>query len=194
MVLLWAILLGLLIGLVRHRGLAYVAELRLRATWLVLLAVLVQILILPLGQNARPIVTWGMEYLHIASYLFLLLFVAINYRERALWPMALGMLSNFIVITVNGGHMPASLEALRAAGRSAAVERLLTDGVFGNVVLMSETTKLNFLGDIFWLPSWMPFANAFSIGDLLLGVGVIWLLAKRSSPRVSELQEKGLGG
>ncbi len=178
MVLLWAILLGLLIGLVRHRGLSHLAELKLRAGWLVLLAMLTQILILPLGQGAKPLISWGMEYLHIGSYLLLLLFVAINYREKALWLMALGMLSNFIVITANGGHMPASLEALRAAGRTATVERLLTEGVSGNVVLMSTQTKLNFLGDIFWLPSWVPFANAFSIGDLLLALGVIWILGR----------------
>ncbi len=181
MVLLWAILLGLLIGLVRHRDLAHLAQLKLRASWLVLLAVLIQILILPLGQGAKPLVTWGMEFFHIGSYLLLLLFAVLNYRERALWPMALGMLSNFIVITANGGHMPASLDALRAAGRTATVEKLLTDGVFGNVIAMSEQTKLNFLGDIFWLPAWVPWANAFSVGDLLLGVGVIWLLAKKPS-------------
>lgn len=180
MVLLWAIVLGLLIGLVRHRGLAHLARLRLRASWLVLLAMLVQILILPLGPGAKPIVTWGMEFFHIGSYLLLLLFALINFRERALWPMALGMLSNFLVITVNGGHMPASLDALRAAGRTATVEKLLTDGISGNVIAMSEQTKLNFLGDIFWLPGWVPFANAFSVGDVLLGAGVIWLLAKKS--------------
>lgn len=179
MVLLWAIFLGLVIGLIRHRGLAHVAGLKLRASWLVLLAVLIQILILPLGQGATPIVAWGMEYLHIGSYLLLLLFAVVNFRERALWVMALGLLSNFIVITANGGHMPASLDALRAAGRTATVERLLTDGVSGNVVLMSDQTKLNFLGDIFWLPNWVPFANAFSVGDLLLALGVIWLLAKK---------------
>jgi hypothetical protein len=177
MVLLWAILLGIVIGLVRHRGLAYLAELKLRAGWLVLGAMLLQMLILPIG-SAKPILTWGMEYLHILSYLLLLLFVAINHRERALWVMALGMLSNFLVIAVNGGHMPASAEALRAAGRTATVERLLTEGVSGNVILMSEQTKLNFLGDILWLPSWVPLANAFSVGDLLLGLGVVWLLGK----------------
>ena len=179
MVLLWALLLGLLIGLIRHRSLAHLARLNLRAGWLVLCAMLLQMLILPLGQGAKPLVTWGMEYLHIGSYLLLLLFVGINYRERALWVMALGMLSNFLVITVNGGHMPASLDALRAAGRAATVEALLADGVSGNVMLMGEATKLNFLGDIFWLPSWVPWANAFSIGDLLLGVGAIWLLVKK---------------
>lgn len=182
MVLLWAIVLGLLIGLIRHRGLAHLAQLRLRASGLVLLAVLIQILILPLGSGAKPIITWGMEFLHIGSYLLLLLFAIINFREKALWLMALGMLLNFTVIAANGGHMPASLDALRAAGRTVTVEKLLTEGVSGNVIVMSETTKLNFLGDIFWLPSWVPFANAFSVGDLLLGVGVIWLLAKRPSP------------
>lgn len=176
MVLLWALLLGLLIGFLRRGSLANLAQLDLRAGWLVLLAMLLQILIFPLGKGAQPLISWGTEYLHIASYVFLWLFALANYREWALGTMALGMLLNFIVITANGGYMPASLEALQAAGKTAVIESLLTTGRSGNVILMSEQTKLNFLGDVFWLPSWVPGASAFSIGDLVLAVGIIWLL------------------
>ncbi|MCI2429043.1 DUF5317 domain-containing protein [Candidatus Acetothermia bacterium] len=176
MVLLWAILLGLLIGLLRRGSLANLAKLDLRAGGLVLLAMLLQILIFPLGQGAQPIIPWGTEYFHIASYIFLLLFVVINHREWALWTMALGMLSNFVVIAANGGYMPASIEALRAAGKTTVVESLLATGRSGNVITMNEQTNLNFLGDLFWLPAWVPLATAFSIGDILLAMGIIWLL------------------
>lgn len=176
MVLLWALLLGLLIGFLRRGSLANLAKLDLRAGGLVLLAMLTQILIFPLGQGAQPIVQWGTEYLHLVSYLLLLLFVMLNYREWALWLLALGMVSNFIVIATNGGYMPASVDALRAAGKTAVTERLLTGQPSGNVIQMTAETQLNFFGDIFWLPAWVPWATAFSIGDLLLAIGIIWLL------------------
>lgn len=176
MVLLWALLLGLLIGLLRRGSFANLAQLELRAGGLVLGALLLQMLIFPLGREAQPIISWGTEYLHLGSYLLLLLFVIINYREGALWLMALGMLSNFIAIAANGGYMPVSVDALRAAGKLTVVESLRATGRSGNVIIMSEQTQLNFLGDLFWLPAGVPLANAFSIGDLLLAVGIVWFL------------------
>jgi hypothetical protein len=35
-----------------------------------------------------------------------------------------------------------------------------------------------FLGDRFLLPAWSPYQAAFSAGDILIGAGVFWLLAK----------------
>jgi hypothetical protein len=37
---------------------------------------------------------------------------------------------------------------------------------------------LAFLGDIFVLPRPFPFANVFSIGDVLIGVGGAWFVVK----------------
>jgi hypothetical protein len=33
------------------------------------------------------------------------------------------------------------------------------------------------LTDIFALPGWLPFANVFSIGDVLIGVGLVVVIA-----------------
>jgi hypothetical protein len=35
---------------------------------------------------------------------------------------------------------------------------------------------LGFLGDVLPMPSWMPLANVFSIGDVLIAVGVFVLV------------------
>jgi hypothetical protein len=42
---------------------------------------------------------------------------------------------------------------------------------FSNSVMADASTRLPFLGDIFYLPPPIPLANVFSIGDVLIGVG-----------------------
>jgi len=86
---------------------------------------------------------------------------------------------NLLVIALNGGYIPASAEALRHAGLQD-VAAMLEQGLHhGNTVLMGAKTRLNFLGDWLALPAQVPLSTAFSIGDLVLGLGVIIFLALR---------------
>lgn len=78
--------------------------------------------------------------------------------------------------------MPSSVHALACAGQPEIAAKISANGVMGNVVLMSEKTKLNALGDWFYLPAWMPLATAFSIGDLMIAVGLIILVIYGMSP------------
>jgi hypothetical protein len=183
MLLLWAVLLGLLVGFLRKGSLRNLASLKLQGAWLILIAAAIQLLIFPLGE-AEPVVKFGTEYFHILSYVILVVFLVLNWRHWQLLVMGAGMISNFVVILLNGGYMPASIEALRRSGSHLVAEKLLTEGTFGNVMLLGEHTQLNFLGDVLYLPGWVPFAGAFSPGDLLLGLGVILFLGikmKRSN-------------
>jgi hypothetical protein len=70
--------------------------------------------------------------------------------------------------------MPASREAFA---------RVYGDAVpgaayFTNSVLTDDSTRLAFLGDVFWLPPPIPLANVFSIGDVLIGLGAAWFLIR----------------
>lgn len=49
--------------------------------------------------------------------------------------------------------------------------------VFTNSALVTDA-NLWFLGDVFGVPAWVPAANVFSVGDLLLVAGA-WVLAHR---------------
>ena len=42
---------------------------------------------------------------------------------------------------------------------------------------MMADPALRPLTDIFALPTWIPFANVFSVGDVLIGVGVAIVIA-----------------
>ncbi|MFH1609844.1 MAG: DUF5317 domain-containing protein [Candidatus Bipolaricaulota bacterium] len=178
MPLLWALGIGIVAGLVRRGNLANLGRLRLRALYLILLALLIQVLIFPLGSGA-PILKVGAAYLHLLSYVLLLGFVALNRRYPEILVMGVGLCLNLIAIAANGGYMPASAEALRRAGLhevAAALEQGLRQG---NTVLMDAGTRLNFLGDFLYLPGWVPLASAFSLGDVVLGLGLATLVARR---------------
>lgn len=176
MFLLWAVVLGLLIGLLRRGRLANLAKLELRGLWLILAALVIQLLIFPLGPR-EPIIRAGTAYLHLLSYLCLLAFIGLNWRYFEFRIMGAGLALNLLVIAANGGYMPASAGALRRAGLEAVAATLEQGLHHGNTVLMGPQTRLNFLGDILYLPAAIPLANAFSVGDLLLALGLVLLLA-----------------
>jgi Family of unknown function (DUF5317) len=78
--------------------------------------------------------------------------------------VAAGAIANLAAVLANGGFMPASQAALAAAGR-------VTPTIYSNSVA-AQNPALWPLTDIFALPSAMPLANVFSVGDVMIGLGI----------------------
>jgi uncharacterized protein DUF5317/MFS transporter len=144
------------------------ARVRLRAAWIVFPALALQIVLftriwqlLP-GHSAKP-------PLHVASYVLLLVFVIANLRQPGLVIAAAGFTCNVVAIVANGGRMPITPATWRAIAPSTFP---LRSHQSDNNVVVAAHAHLAWLGDIFPLPRIIPFANAISVGDLLLLVGV----------------------
>lgn len=179
MFLFWGVILGLLVGFARKGRFGNLATVQLRAIWLVLIGIVLQFLIFPTPWTTPPIKS-NIEILHGVSYLLLGVFFISNMHVRELWGMALGMGLNAVVIAANKGFMPASADALDAAGRNSISILLRTPPhTHANIVLMNDSTELNILGDWMYIPAWVPFANAFSIGDLVLIGSLAWLIQRQ---------------
>ncbi|MFP3960400.1 MAG: DUF5317 domain-containing protein [Spirochaetaceae bacterium] len=178
MIAVWGVLFGLIIGFVRGGSLAQLSDTELKGVALLFIALAVQLLIFPTPWWPEPPIAFATTFFHLASYGLLIVFVFLNRRMLPLWGVAAGMMMNVAVIAANGGHMPTSAAALRVAGQSEIAERLLhaTDGTYGNVVLISESTRLNILADRLAVPSWVPLGSALSLGDLVLTLGAAWLV------------------
>ncbi len=143
------------------------SRLQIKASWLVVGALLLQIMTFSL--LIRP-PHWIAASLHLLSYALAGAFLWLNRRLAGLSVAALGGGLNLLVIAVNGGTMPASPDALRSAGIRTADEH------FANSAALSEP-RLSFLGDVFAVPQSVGlFANVFSIGDIILAAGAVWLL------------------
>lgn len=141
------------------------ADVRLRGTWLVWLALAVQVLVisvLPDGGRASSAA-------HLASYVLAGAFAVANLRSAGTWLVGAGGSSNLVAIAANGGTMPASAAALEASGWQADAGRFANSAVL-------EQPRLAALGDVFVTPSWSPVQSVFSIGDVVIVAGVALFL------------------
>jgi len=169
--------IGLLIGFLSRGRLSGLGKLQLRWLPLVFIALVIQLLIFPFFTSTA-ILPFAKAPLHILSYVLLAVWIAANIRMAPVVLLSLGAICNLSVLIANRGLMPASITALQKAGLPYLAERVLQEGVYANLVCMSSSTRLNFLGDILYLPKWIPFSAAFSIGDLLILLALIWLIVK----------------
>jgi hypothetical protein len=169
MFLLPAIVVGVAFALALGGRPSRLLDVELRHSWAVVAAFTLQLVLFPpitLGLP-NPVV----DALHVASYALLVLFGVANVRNLALLPLFVGMSLNALAIAVNGGRMPASEDAWAAAGL----------GVDGRSNVELGDKHLAFLGDVFALPRSFPLANIFSVGDLLIGVGIVTLIVAAST-------------
>jgi hypothetical protein len=154
--------------------LSRLVELPIRGLALMPAALALQILIFSVVPHwPEPILVAG----HILSYVAAGAFVWVNRRLPGLWIAALGGAANFAAITTNGGVMPARPEALRAAGLVSEAGR------FENSAAATDA-PLWFLGDVFAIPASWPLANVFSVGDVLLLVGLVWFVHRASGSKL----------
>lgn len=143
------------------------AQVRLRGAWLVVLALLVQVLAISILVRPPHLLA---ATLHLFSYCLAAAFLWINRRLRGMPVAAAGGALNLLAIAANGGTMPATPAALRSAGIAGDVAH------FANSTALAHP-RLPWLGDVFAVPQALgALANVFSIGDALLALGAVWLL------------------
>lgn len=172
-----ALLVGIGLAWITNGDLRRLERAPFRLTWVIVAAAVVQLVIFPpFGSNAY--LGAAVPYLYVASLVAILVVLVVNRRTRGMPLAALGVGLNFLAIAANGGYMPASRGAVEAAGLAAAYVRVpwVPEGaaVHQNS-LLAPRPRLLFLGDVFSAGTG-PLATVFSIGDVALALGVLWLL------------------
>jgi hypothetical protein len=176
MVLLLAVLLGLACGLILGGRPGRLADLQLRGIPIFMVVVACQLVIFPTGLFPWTIPDVVATIIAFATYGLLTLLAVLNRRIRGFSTAAVGMLCNLVAIGANGGHMPALPSAMRAAGLSYS-------GVHNNSVADAHP-NVAWLVDRFGAPGWLPLANVYSVGDVLLAIGTVVLVAAAMGARL----------
>jgi hypothetical protein len=172
---LYAHVIGVALGIALGGRPAGLGSLRFRWSGVMLAGLLVQVVLFSdtvaerIGALGPPI--------YVASTVLVLAAVVANRSIPGMAIVALGAVSNLAAIVANGGYMPAARSALDALGKSDPTTYSNSTSV--------ESPALGPLTDVFAMPPWLPFANVFSVGDVLIVVGVVTtiVLAMRSAAR-----------
>jgi hypothetical protein len=154
-------------------NLSALGDLRLRRPWLALAGLGVQVVIVSLLPHGSRLLHEGA---HVLSYALLGGCAWANRRVPGVALIALGGLLNFIVIVANGGVMPAN-PALIVAAAQRGGHGFVNSGVVAD-------PRLSFLGDVIATPRSWPMANVYSVGDLVIVLGVVVLLHRVSGSRL----------
>jgi hypothetical protein len=164
---LYAVLIGLLIGLAFGGSVVNLGRLQFRWAGLALAGLLAQLILFAEPVAAR--VGDAGPPIYVASSAMVLVALLRNLDITGLRLMAVGAMSNLAAIVANGGSMPASPDALAALGKSVGE-------AYSNSVATADPLLAG-LTDVYALPGWLPFANVFSIGDALIGAGLAVAIA-----------------
>lgn len=175
MILFLAFGLALVWGLASGGSLLGFAQFPLRRSWIALAALGLQIYPVYFSQAGGEALVWAREFVLLGSYLLLLVFIWENRTLPGIWLVGAGLTANLAVMLLNGGYMPITREALVSGGyinQAAAAE--IGSHVFASkdVLLPAEAIRGWILSDIFVIPPWFPVHSVFSIGDVLISVGI----------------------
>jgi hypothetical protein len=154
--------------------LSRVGEVRIRWIGLAVLAFGIQVILVTVVPDGDSPVH---RILHLGTYALAAACLLRNLDLRFVWLVGLGGLFNLIAIAANGGVMPASRGALETAGLD------VQSGQFANSDYV-EDAHVWFLGDVFAVPAGWPGANVFSVGDVLMLVGVFLAVHAASGSRL----------
>jgi Family of unknown function (DUF5317) len=153
--------------------LSALVELHLRRVWAIYAAL--GLAVLGVGLPGLP--DGLRSLLLVAAYPVGAVFLLANRRVPGMALVALGAALNLLAITANGGVMPASADALAAAGLPA------TEPGFESSAGLADP-RLAVLGDVFAIPASWPLSNVFSVGDVCIGAGLAWGLHRVCGSRL----------
>ena len=172
---LFAIVLGLVFGLLTHGRIGNLARLRFRWPWLILAAVVVReaVLLTPLNRVDAA------RFIYVAALAAIVLWTIPHFgRLPGIQLITAGAALNLLVILANRARMPVAPEFAPS---------LVRHGDVAQYTVMGSGTNLNLLGD--WI-SLYPVPETYSPGDVLIAVGlaiVVFLAVRNPRPYRSEL-------
>lgn len=167
------IVIGLIVGFLRagwRNGLAALSRVRIKGGLIFPVLLGIQFLLYLLHGKISFIAKYN-GYMFIAVYIAGLYVLWINRKEKGFWWIFAGVALNFIVMLVNGGKMPVSLEAATVLD-PVYVDMLKNGTVTSKHIALNESTRLPLLGDIIPLSTPYPRTQVISIGDVIMNFGI----------------------
>jgi Family of unknown function (DUF5317) len=167
---------ALVVVLVTRGSFSQLFRLPIQSIWMVLVALAIQIVLAFVDIPSARLDDLGFG-LVMASYAFLLAFCFVNLRISLMWVIGLGIALNALVIGLNQGMPTRDNEVTTRSGRTIEepIERTAKHRP------ESSDDLLPFLGDRLQVPE--PIDEVISIGDVVIGLGIILVCYQGSRQR-----------
>jgi hypothetical protein len=189
------IVISFIVGLFRKGNLRAFSQLNLKWGWVFPLLLVVQLTVFML-QNKSEFLGQLSGSIYILVYIIGLVFLFLNRKNPGFILIFIGVFLNFLVMVINGGRMPVSVES--AAVLDPGYIEALKESLYAKHTMLTTSTHLGFLGDVIPISDPYPRTQIISIGDIIMNIGIFFFiqyimvrhpLAKKSD--LSPLSMKG---
>ncbi len=170
------LILGIVLGKLRGGKLNNIGRFMFRTSFLLVFS-----LILQLGTSI--LISVGYEkaidhrlVLYIIAYLMLFVALFFNLGRGSVWFILTGAIFNFAAIVLNGGSMPIDTSILEKRGFVNMLQSIKV-GAMQNYIDINEAHSITvYLAKRFVTPEWYPIKQIFSVGDILISIGLLLLI------------------
>ena len=163
------IIISFIVGFLRKGNLRALSQLKLKWGWIFPLLLVVELAVFKL-QNSNKILGQWSGSIYIIVYVLGLLFLFINRKNRGFTIILIGVFLNFIVMILNGGRMPVSVQA--ASILDPSYTEVLKKSLYAKHAMLTSSTHLGFLGDVIPISKPYPRTQIISIGDIVMNIGI----------------------
>nr|WP_304220009.1 DUF5317 domain-containing protein [Fredinandcohnia onubensis] len=162
------ILIAVIVGFFRKGSLRGLADLQLKYGWIFPILVLLQLSVYFM-QNKYEMLGFLSGYIYMFVYVIGMAFLWVNRHHSGFTLILIGTFLNFLVMALNGGRMPV-LESAATLLDPHYIDTLKNE-LYAKHTLLTESSRLGFLGDIIPLTDPYPRSQIISIGDVVMNIG-----------------------
>lgn len=167
------IIISFIVGFLRKGNLRALAQLKLKWGWIFPLLLVVELAVFML-QNDSKFLGQISGYIYIIVYVIGLLFLFMNRKNPGFILIFIGVFLNFLVMVLNGGRMPVSVEA--AAVLDPGYIEALKESLYAKHMMLTSSSHLGFLGDVIPISDPYPRTQIISIGDIIMNIGIFFFI------------------
>ncbi len=179
-----AIVIGLLLSVFRGGRFSNLERSSLRGIIVLVLGLVLQLI--PFFLHGIAFFKQNAAVFSFLGICFAALFIALNIKLPGMKLIMGGTALNAIVLLFHNFKMPINLTDTTLV-ELAQMKLNITTGAIANYMNMAQSTSITrFLGKLWTMPAFYPFTRFFGIPDILIAIGVIWLLQYELSNKVTE--------
>lgn len=183
------IVLSVIVGFLRKGNLKSLTSLKLKYGWVFPLLLLVQIAVFYL-QNDIPALGQASGFIFMLVYIAGMFFLTMNRHYKGFQLILMGVFLNFLVMAVNGGRMPVSMDA--AVILDPGYIEAIKSELYAKHAVLTSSTNLGFLGDFIPLTDPYPKNQVISIGDVLMNIGIFMFIQQLMLSHLKNNEKDGV--
>lgn len=166
-----SVIIGLFVGGFRGGRLNNIIDMNIRGWYIVFLS---------LALSLSPLFLTGIEgnisvLLMFAGMVAMLIVALLNLDKKGVILILIGGLLNVGLMVLYNFKMPVVMEGLDAKGLSTLYEGI-NNGTIINYVASDGLGWIKYLGKFIVIPKPYPVPRVLSIGDILMSLGVLWMI------------------